>query len=83
MLKDGRVGFIDFGIVGSISPVTWAAVESLVRSATINDFDLMARALVTMGMTDQQVDIPVSNISPSALQIYGSHPHRSSNQQAS
>lgn len=61
MLKDGRVGFIDFGIVGSISPVTWAAVESLVRSATINDFDLMARALVTMGMTDQQVDIPVSD----------------------
>ncbi len=59
MLRDGRVGFIDFGIVGSISPVTWAAVESLVQSAASNDFDLMARSLVTMGMTDQQVDIPV------------------------
>ena len=63
VLKDGRVGFIDFGIVGSISPVTWAAVESLVRSAASNDFDLMARSLITMGMTDQEVDIPVRQTS--------------------
>ena len=29
MLTDGRIGFIDFGIVGKISPKTWQAVEGL------------------------------------------------------
>ena len=29
VLDDGRVGFIDFGIVGRIPPTTWAALNSL------------------------------------------------------
>jgi hypothetical protein len=29
VLRDGRVGFIDFGIVGRVSPITWGAVEAL------------------------------------------------------
>jgi len=57
VLNDGRVGFIDFGIVGRISPVTWKAVEALLVSTTTGDYDTMARALVTMGATDGDVDI--------------------------
>mmetsp|Transcript_22463 Transcript_22463/g.62309 ORF Transcript_22463/g.62309 Transcript_22463/m.62309 type:complete len:561 (-) Transcript_22463:24-1706(-) len=57
VLKDGRVGFIDFGIVGRISPVTWKAVEALLVSTTQGDYDTMARALLTMGATDEEVDI--------------------------
>ena len=58
MLPDGRVGFIDFGIVGRVSPVTWGAVEALLGSAQARDFGLMARALVTLGATSTDVDIP-------------------------
>ncbi|KAB1217570.1 hypothetical protein CJ030_MR3G002717 [Morella rubra] len=29
LLRDGRIGFLDFGIVGRISPKTWAAMEDL------------------------------------------------------
>ena len=32
VLPDGRVGFIDFGIVGRVSPVTWGAVEALLAA---------------------------------------------------
>lgn len=49
VLPDGRVGFIDFGIVGRISPVTWRAMEALLGSLAIGDYDTMARALATIG----------------------------------
>lgn len=58
ILPDGRVGFIDFGIVGKISQTTWRAVEALLRSTATGDYDTMARALVTIGATkDKEVDI--------------------------
>jgi hypothetical protein len=60
VLPDGRVGFIDFGIVGRISPVTWRAVEALLTATATNDFETMARALATIGVTSEQVDIQVS-----------------------
>jgi predicted unusual protein kinase regulating ubiquinone biosynthesis (AarF/ABC1/UbiB family) len=49
VLPDGRVGFIDFGIVGRISPVTWQAMEALLGSLAIGDYNTMARALATIG----------------------------------
>lgn len=51
VLSDGRVGFIDFGIVGRISPGTWGAMQALVTSASTNDYRLMAKALIQMGAT--------------------------------
>lgn len=57
VLNDGRVGFIDFGIVGRIQPATWKAVEALMVSTAQGDFDTMARALLTMGATDEDVDV--------------------------
>ncbi|EIE24521.1 ABC1-domain-containing protein [Coccomyxa subellipsoidea C-169] len=53
----GRVGFIDFGIVGRVSPGTWMAVEALLTSVATRDFDTMARALVTVGATSTDVEI--------------------------
>lgn len=58
----GRVGFIDFGIVGRVSPGTWMAVEALLTSVATRDFDTMARALVTVGATSTDVDIKVPSI---------------------
>lgn len=57
VLPDGRVGFIDFGIVGSISQPTWKAIEALLRATTTSDYDTMAKALVTIGATSGEVDL--------------------------
>lgn len=56
VLEDGRVGFIDFGIVGRIPPEIWSAVEGLVVSFAANDARGMARNLIAMGATEATVD---------------------------
>ncbi len=61
VLKDGRVGFIDFGIVGKISPVTFQAMEAFVMSTMTADYNTMARALITMGVTQDEVVIEVTS----------------------
>lgn len=57
VLPDGKVGFIDFGIVGRISPTTWKAIEALLASVNSEDYTTMAKALATMGATDEAVNI--------------------------
>eukprot|EP00913_Durusdinium_trenchii_P002537 g2346.t1 len=56
VLQDGRVGFIDFGIVGRIPPEIWSAVEGLVVAFARNDATGMARNLIAMGATEATVD---------------------------
>uniref|UniRef100_A0A7N1A0C7 ABC1 atypical kinase-like domain-containing protein n=2 Tax=Kalanchoe fedtschenkoi TaxID=63787 RepID=A0A7N1A0C7_KALFE len=55
-LRDGRIGFLDFGIVGRISPKTWAAMEDFLASLATEDYDSMATALIEMGATNTNVD---------------------------
>jgi aarF domain-containing kinase len=57
LLRDGRVGFIDFGIVGRISPKVFQAVNDLSMALVTNDSEAMARALCNMGATDANVNI--------------------------
>ncbi|NOY68961.1 MAG: AarF/ABC1/UbiB kinase family protein [Deltaproteobacteria bacterium] len=57
ILLDGRVGFIDFGIVGRISKKTQAGVKALIKSMMILDFTVMAESMLTIGMTQRKVDI--------------------------
>jgi len=57
VLLDGRVGFIDFGIVGRVSSKTLNAVSELSASMAMGDFEGMARALCNMGATDKAVDV--------------------------
>lgn len=54
--EDGRVGFIDFGIVGRISPKVLQSVTELSAALAIGDTEAMAVALCGMGATDAQVD---------------------------
>ena len=56
---NGRVGFIDFGIVGRVTPVTWKALDALLTATATRDFETMARALATVGATDTDVDVKV------------------------
>jgi aarF domain-containing kinase len=55
VLKDGRVGFIDFGIVGRIRPDTWQAVSDFISSVMVGNFDGMADAMIRIGITHQRV----------------------------
>ncbi|KAK8574697.1 hypothetical protein V6N13_034050 [Hibiscus sabdariffa] len=56
VLRDGRIGFLDFGIVGRISPKTWAAMEVFLGSIATEEYESMASALIEMGATNQNVD---------------------------
>lgn len=57
VLKDGRVGFIDFGIVGRIPEPTWAAVQAFGAGVVQADWKMVAAAMVDMGATSDAVDI--------------------------
>ncbi|CAI8583815.1 unnamed protein product [Vicia faba] len=43
------------GIVGQISPKTWAAIEVFLGSIAIEDYDSMAYSLIQMGATRNNV----------------------------
>ncbi|CAM9526641.1 unnamed protein product [Phaeothamnion confervicola] len=57
VLRDGRVGFIDFGIVGRIPPAIWGAMRDLAMALAAESFDGMAAALVAMGAADAEVNV--------------------------
>eukprot|EP00904_Undaria_pinnatifida_P010315 jgi/Undpi1/6413/HiC_scaffold_20.g08894.m1 len=54
---DGRVGFIDFGIVGRISQTVWSSVRDLSDGFVSNDYRLIAESLVKMGAADGEVNV--------------------------
>lgn len=56
VLNDGRIGFIDFGIVGRIKPGTWQAISDFISAIMVGNFDGMADAMVRIGVTDSQVN---------------------------
>ncbi len=56
-LSDGRVAFIDFGIVGRINPNTWTAITQFINAITLSDFAGMAQAMVDIGMTKGSIDV--------------------------
>lgn len=59
MLDDGRIGFIDFGIVGRLSAQTWEGLDALTSCIPQKDFTALAVALAKMGATSKAVDIDV------------------------
>ena len=46
LLEDGRVGFIDFGIVGRISDSVFQAVQELSAALAVGDSQGMAEAIL-------------------------------------
>lgn len=57
LLKDGRIGFIDFGIVGQLDPEVWGACMRFMDALQQNNHYEMAKNMLGMGMTSQNVDI--------------------------
>lgn len=51
LLDDGRIAFLDFGLMGQIQPSSLQACFGLVQSLQISDYRGMAQAMVNIGMT--------------------------------
>jgi len=56
VLENGKIGFIDFGIVGRINPGTWEAVSDFMSSIMIGNFEGMADSMIRIGVTSQDVN---------------------------
>jgi predicted unusual protein kinase regulating ubiquinone biosynthesis (AarF/ABC1/UbiB family) len=57
ILKDGRVGFIDFGIVGTVEPKSWQAALALVTALLRADARGVAQSLIQVGATNGTVSV--------------------------
>jgi predicted unusual protein kinase regulating ubiquinone biosynthesis (AarF/ABC1/UbiB family) len=57
LLEDGRVGFIDFGMVGRIRPDTWEGMMAFFDAIGSGDVLAMACAMARVGMTREEVDV--------------------------
>lgn len=68
VLEDGRIGFIDFGIVGRIKAQTWQAVTSFIGATSSRNFRLMAESMLIIGMTAEQV--VVENLAADIKQLF-------------
>lgn len=59
LLEDGRIGFIDFGIVGQLNPDVWAACIRFMDALQNTHYQDMASNMLQMGMTDRDIDTNV------------------------
>lgn len=62
LLHDGRIGFIDFGIVGTLKPEAWRACMGMMESFGREDYDSMARHMVDMGMTHEASKVNLTQL---------------------
>ncbi|EXB34889.1 AarF/ABC1/UbiB kinase family protein [Acinetobacter baumannii] len=59
LLEDGRIGFIDFGIVGQLKPEVWTACIAFMDALQKTDYQAMAENMLKMGMTRNKIDVQV------------------------
>lgn len=57
LLQDGRIGFIDFGIVGRIRREAWDAMAHFFDAIGRGDHVAMAESMAVIGMTREEVDV--------------------------
>lgn len=56
MLDNGKVGFIDFGMIGRIDRQVWEAAFGLFTGLGSADAELIARSMINVGMTRARVN---------------------------
>ncbi|MDR7015286.1 AarF/UbiB family protein [Acinetobacter sp. 3657] len=59
LLEDGRIGFIDFGIVGQLNPAVWTACMAFMDALQHTNYTAMAENMLKMGMTNKKIDTQV------------------------
>ena len=57
LLEDGRVGFIDFGMVGRVTPESWQAVFGLFNGLSNEDYRMVADSMLAVGMTREGISV--------------------------
>lgn len=57
LLEDGRVGFIDFGMVGRVSPDSWQAVFGLFTGLGEENYRKVAQSMLDVGMTRESISV--------------------------
>jgi ubiquinone biosynthesis protein len=57
VLKDGRIGFLDFGMVGALSDEMKALGTRLVMAVIRKDVDAISDALLDMGIAQKKVNV--------------------------
>jgi predicted unusual protein kinase regulating ubiquinone biosynthesis (AarF/ABC1/UbiB family) len=68
LLEDGRVGFIDFGMVGRVSPESWQAVFGLFTGLSEENYRMVAESMLAVGMTRE--DISVAHLTRDIEQVF-------------
>lgn len=68
LLEDGRVGFIDFGMVGRIRKNMWHSMSNFLEGIGQGDISQVAHAMAEIGMTKETVDIAALTKDIEALQ---------------
>lgn len=56
ILKDGKIGFIDFGIVGRISPKIWSGLMMFMQGISFGEAEMVADGLIEMDSTAEGID---------------------------
>lgn len=57
LLEDGRVGFIDFGMVGRVKKEAWEAMFNLFNAIGAEDYRGIAESMLAVGITRDKVDV--------------------------
>jgi aarF domain-containing kinase len=57
VLEDGRIGFIDFGIVGKIKQKTFEAMAGFMEGMSMGNYELVTQSMMQIGITSQKIDI--------------------------
>jgi predicted unusual protein kinase regulating ubiquinone biosynthesis (AarF/ABC1/UbiB family) len=57
LLQDGRLGFIDFGLVGRIQPAVWQGMFALMNGISSSDYRQIAESMAAVGMTSKTVNV--------------------------
>jgi predicted unusual protein kinase regulating ubiquinone biosynthesis (AarF/ABC1/UbiB family) len=58
LLDDGRIGFLDFGIIGRLDPERRRQIASYLMAFATKDFVALAKTLVAMGAVDGKTSTP-------------------------
>lgn len=71
LLDDGRIAFLDFGLMGRIQPSSLQACFSLVQSLQISDYRGMAQAMVNIGMTHSSDKMDIDRLAEDLHKMLG------------
>ncbi|OLF38361.1 AarF/ABC1/UbiB kinase family protein [Psychrobacter sp. Cmf 22.2] len=62
LLTDGRIGFLDFGIVGKLKAESWRACMGMMQALQDNNYQAMAQHMIDMEMTHGRSNVDAQDL---------------------